>query len=148
MKKHNLWEGILFVAAGIVFLMIANLTESRLDGLFWGLTGAGIVPGLGMIVKYAYWSSPKNSARYGERLENERIEMQDELKERVRDRSGRLAYVAEFYVVCFSLLTFSVLGMLGVLAETKVIVLWLGGYLLFQIAAGIVFFNRILKKYE
>ena len=147
MKKSNLITGILYVLFGVVCVIVALLVETKLEGILWGFAGAGIVPGLMMIFKYFYWSSPKNRVRYEERLENERIEIHDELKTKVRNEAGRYTYSLGILVICFSILAFGILGALEIIDNTRMIVLYLSGYLLFQIIAGIVIFNKLMKKY-
>ena len=147
MKKSNLITGILYVLLGVVCVIVALLVETKLEGILWGFAGAGIFPGLMMIFKYFYWSSPKNRVRYEERLENERIEIHDELKTKVRNEAGRYTYSLGILVICFSILAFGILGALEIIDNTRMIVLYLSGYLLFQIIAGIVIFNKLMKKY-
>ena len=147
MKKSNLITGILYVLFGVVCVIVALLVETKLEGILWGFAGAGIFPGLMMIFKYFYWSSPKNRVRYEERLENERIEIHDELKTKVRNEAGRHTYSLGILVICFSILAFGILGALEIIDNTRMIVLYLSGYLLFQIIAGIVIFNKLMKKY-
>ena len=147
MKKSNLITGILYVLFGVVCVIVALLVETKLEGILWGFAGAGIFPGLMMIFKYFYWSSPKNRVRYEERLENERIEIHDELKTKVRNEAGRYTYSLGILVICFSILGFGILGALEIIDNTRMIVLYLSGYLLFQIIAGIVIFNKLMKKY-
>lgn len=147
MKKSNLITGILYVLFGVVCVIVALLVETKLEGILWGFAGAGIFPGLMMIFKYFYWSSPKNRVRYEERLENERIEIHDELKTKVRNEAGRYTYSLSILVICFSILAFGILGALEIIDNTRMIVLYLSGYLLFQIIAGIVIFNKLMKKY-
>ena len=147
MKKSNLITGIVYLLAGIVFLGTALLTDTKLDGLFFGFAGAGIIPGIMMIFKYCYWSSPKNKERYAEKLENEKIELHDELKEKLRDKSGRYAYTAGLFVIAVSMMLFAVLNSLEIVQTGNIIVLVLGGYLVFQIVIGIVIFNHLMKKY-
>lgn len=84
---------------------------------------------------------------YEERLENERIEQHDELKTKIRDRAGRYTYSLGLLVICFSILIFGILGALKVIDNARMIVLYLSGYLLFQVIAGIVIFNKLMKKY-
>ena len=108
MKKSNLITGILYVLFGVACLIVALLIETKLEGILWGFAGAGIFPGIMMICKYFYWSSPKNKERYEERLENERIEQHDELKTKIRDRAGRYTYSLGLLVVCFSILVFGI----------------------------------------
>ena len=147
MKKSNLITGILYVLFGVACLIVALLIETKLEDILWGFAGAGIFPGIMMICKYFYWSSPKNKEQYEERLENDRIEQHDELKTKVRDRAGRYAYVLGLLVISFSILVFGILGALDVIDNARIIVLYLGAYLLFQVIAGIVIFNVLMKKY-
>ncbi len=136
MKKSNLITGILYVLFGVVCLIVALLIETKLEGILWGFAGAGIFPGIMMICKYFYWSSPKNKEQYEERLENDRIEQHDELKTKIRDRAGRYAYGIGLVVICFSILVFSILGALEVIDNARMIILYLSGYLMFQIITG------------
>ena len=147
MKKGNLITGIFYVLFGIACLTVALLIETELEGFLWGFAGAGIFPGIVIICKYFYWSSPKNKERYEQRLENERIEQHDELKTKIRDRAGRYAYILGLLVISFSILAFGILGALDGIANTRIVVLYLGAYLLFQVIAGIVIFNMLMKKY-
>ena len=147
MKKGNLITGIFYVLFGIACLTVALLIETNLEGFLWGFAGAGFFSGIVIIFKYFYWNFPKNKERYKERLENERIEQHDELKTKIRDRAGRYAYSLGLLVISFSILVFGILGALDVIDNTRIIVLYLGIYLLFQVIAGIVVFNMLMKKY-
>lgn len=148
MKKSNLVSGIVYTLVGVAFLIVALLTDTKLDSILFGLTGAAIAPGLLMIYKYFYWSSPKRSQKYQEMLENERIERHDELKEKIRDKSGRYAYILGLIITSASMLIFSILGNLELVENCRMIVLYLGGYLTIQIIVGIAIFNHLLKKYN
>lgn len=147
MKKSNLITGILYVLFGVTCLIVALLVETKLEGILWGFAGAGIFPGIMMICRYFYWNSPKNRERYKERLDNERIEMYDELKTKIRDKAGRYTYSLGLIVICLSILFFGILGALEVIDNTRMIVLYLSSYLLFQVIAGIIIFNKLMKKY-
>ena len=50
--------------------------------------------------------------------------------------------------VSISIIIFSILGQLEVIDNSRLTVLYLGGYLIFQIVIGIVIFKQLLKKYE
>ena len=119
---------------------ISDFFGKRIEEIF-------IFPGIMMICKYFYWSSPKNKEQYEERLENDRIEQHDELKTKIRDRAGRYAYGIGLVVICFSILVFSILGALEVIDNARMIILYLSGYLMFQIITGIIIFNKLMKKY-
>jgi len=147
MKKSNLFSGIAYVFFGAACLCAAALTETKLDGIFWGFAGAGIFPGIMIICKYFYWSSSERRERYAEKLENERIEMHDELKNKLRNEAGRYAYNIGLLMVSFSILFFGILGALGLIDYARVIILYLSVYLVIQVAVGIIIFNRLMKKY-
>lgn len=148
MKKGNLLEGILFVLTGIILLGVALLTDSVLDSLLIGFAAGAICSGTVMTCKYFYWSTPKNKERYQEKIENEKIELHDELKSKLRDKSGRYSYTIGIMTVCASIMIFSILGTLEIIDNARMIVLYLSGYLVFQIIIGIVIFRHLLKKYE
>ena len=147
MKKSYFITGAVYLAFGCLMLTVALFTESRLEGILFGLAGAGIVPGIQMIVQYFYWSRPQNRQRYQEKREQERIEKHDERKERLRDRAGRYAYALGLVALSLSILVFPALGALGVVQQSGPVLLFLSGYLIFQIAAGEVFYRTLQKKY-
>lgn len=147
MKKNNLLEGIAFVLGGFIILCIALLTASRIDSILIGLGAGGISSGIVMICKYFYWNTPENKERYEKKIENEKIELHDELKIKLRDKSGRYAYIIGILTITFSVFVFSILGKLEIIENSRLIVLYLSGYLFFQIVIGIVIFNQLLKKY-
>lgn len=147
MKKSNLITGTVYVIVGVICLGVALLLETKLESILWGFAGAGIISGMCMIFKYFYWNSPKHRERYMERMENEQIEMHDELKVKVRDKAGRYAYNLGLLVISLSIMIFSILGALEIIADSFIIVLYLSGYLLFQVIIGIVIFNKLMKKY-
>ena len=147
MNKKNLFVSIFYTIWGFANLIAALFTETKLDGVFFGMAGAGIVPGLMMLYRYFYWKSPKRSQQYQELLENERVERNDELKEKVRGLAARYAYTLGILVTCFAMLAFSILGSLDVMMDYRVMVLYLGCFLAFQGIAGVVVFNKLMKKY-
>lgn len=146
MKKTQLISGIIYTLLGLALLLTAIFTNTEI-GMLYGLGGALTGPGLVMMVKYFYWSRPQNRQRYEERLDNERIEMNDELKQKLRDRSGRYAYVLGMVTVSLSIFVIGILEDLGLIGDSRPMILYLAAYLIFQVVAGIVIFNRLLKKY-
>jgi len=148
MKKGNLVTGFVYAIVGIIFLLIAVLTDNKLNSLLFGFASAGIGSGFVMICKYFYWNKPQNKERYKEKLENETIEQHDELKEKLRDKSGRYAYVFGLIAVSISIVAFSILGQLEIIDNSRMMVLYLGVYFIFQIGIGIIIFNHLLKKYR
>lgn len=147
MKKSYLIENIVFLAVGVILLAAALLTDTVLDSLLVGFASGALCAGIANIGRYFYWKAPRNAERYQERLEAERIEMHDELKVKLRDRSGRYAYALGLGVICVSIVIFSILGKMELIGNSRLIVLYLGGYLVFQIAVGNVIYRHMLKKY-
>lgn len=147
MKKGYFIESILFLLGGAVLLSAALLTDSALDSLLFGFASGAICVGITGICKYFYWNMPQNKARYQEKMENEKIEMHDELKVKLRDKSGRYAYSLGLLVISISIIAFSISGKLGIVDNARTFVLFLSAYLVFQIAIGIVIFRHLLKKY-
>lgn len=148
MKKSYLWSGLGMIALGLVCLAAVFL-NMPLASIFAGLFGAFTVPGAMQVYRYAKYSSPKRAAEYQERLDQEQIDMRDERKEMLRNKAGRIAYILGLAAVSVSMLVFSFLGKLGVLDEavTRLVILFLAGYLFFQLIAGWVVYGLLEKKY-
>ncbi len=149
MKKKDLMTGCLYTVLGAAALLAAVFTDTPLDSLMCGFAGGFGFPGICMIIRYFYLSSsPVRQAEYARRLDEAAIEKNDELKEKLRDKSGRYAYVAGMFVISFSMFLIAMLGAAGKITGSRFMVLYLGGLLVFQAAAGIVIYNRMLRKYE
>ena len=136
MKKSYLNRGILFVVIGICFILAAVFTESVFDGLLWGFAGGALASGIGL-----------NEERYREIQEQEDINLHDELNEKLRDKSGRIAYLIGLVIICISEVVFSILGKIGMITDHRVIVLYLFGLFVFQVVIGIVVYSQLRKKY-
>lgn len=137
---------MILLLMGIACLLAALLFETKLENLLCGFTGVFLVVGVLTIRKYLYWSSPENRERYQEILENEKIEMHDELKEKIRDKSGRYAYIFGLYIGGISIIVFEILRQLEIM-DSRMIVLYLGGYLVVQLIAEKIIFHHFMKKY-
>lgn len=94
---------------------------------------------------YFYWK--KNKEKYQEKLENEKIEQDDELKQKLRDKAGNYTYWIGMLTIALSIMVYSVLGGLSII-NTKHIVIYLGTYLISQVLIGVIVFNHLLKKYD
>ena len=148
MKKSDLWTGIAMIAVGLACLAAVFLNPLA-SSLFAGLFGAFTFPGVMQVYKYLKWSSPKHHDEYQERLEQERIDLRDERKEMLRNKSGRISYVFGLLLGAVSLTAFSFLGKLGVVEEpaARLLIFFLAGYLLFQLFAGILVYGLLDAKY-
>ena len=147
MKKSHLITGIVYILIGIVFLLAALFTETKVDSLLFGFAGACIGPGILMTCKYFYWSSPKNKAVYEEKMELEQIEIHDEMKNIIRCKTAMYLYIAGLFIISFLMVVFSVLDSLEILKNGNIFVFYLAGYMAFQIVGGRIIYKRIMKKY-
>lgn len=149
MKKRDLWTGVGMTVAGILFLLAALLWKTPLESLLYGLFGAFTAPGIVQICKYVKWTRPENAPFYRARLEQEQIDLQDERKSMLRDKSGRYAYILGLLIVAAAMFVFAALEAFGVIGEpeARLVVLFLGAYALFQLIAGMVIYRRLEKKY-
>lgn len=146
-KKNNLITGLIYLIIGISCFIIQNIFETGLDSILIGLAGAGIGGGMVMLWKYYYWTRPKNQKEYEELVENRTIDLQDERKEKLRDKSGRYAYLLGLIILSISILVFSVLGSLDIIKNSQLIILYLALFLIFQYLIGIIIYRYLSKKY-
>ena len=147
MSKKYFVEGIVLFLIGLGCLAAALLTETSVEAILWGLTGGFLVQGVGLCARYLYWTAPKHSERYQELREQEEINLHDERNERLRDMAGRVVYIISIMVVCFSMLGFAIFGSMGMVEGYKVMILYLGIFLVFQVVLGVVIFNWLKKRY-
>ena len=147
MKKNNLLVGLLYFLVGVGCLIIGLFFETKLEGLLSGFAGAGICGGAVMLWKYYYWTRPENRTKYLEKTENENIEFKDERKTKLRDKSGRYAYIIGLIVISVSIVLFSILGSLDIIQNSRLIILYLGGLFWFQYIIGLVIYNHLSNKY-
>ena len=147
MKKSELITGVILALAGAAALAAAILTETAFDGIFWGVAGAGLCLGVGMIIQWFRRSSPEGADQYRETLEKKKIEVNDELNRKLKDQSGRIAYSGGLGIISVTMMILAVLDAAGVIRDSRLTVLVLGAILLIQVILGIVVFNRLRKKY-
>ena len=149
MKKRELWFGLGMIAGGILFLLAALLLETPLDSLFCGFFGAFTAPGAVQVYKYVKWTKLETADSYQRHLEEEQIELRDERKEMLRNKSGRMAYILGLLAAAVSMTAFSILGKLGMVEESasRLLILFLAGYMVFQILAGWALYWLLDKKY-
>ena len=99
-----------------------------------------------MIGKYFYCSSSKHQAEYERRLKKEAIDLTDERKIMLRDRSGRIAYTAMLLLQLVLVFLFSILSILDYFSPfSKYACIGLGLLLIIQYLFGSVAYNRLSK---
>lgn len=146
MKRSNIIYGLTCIILSGISLYIAIIFDAnKMSGVFYGLTGALGVGGIVSIAQYFYWK--RHNEKYEEKLEIERIEQQDELKQKLRDKSGRYAYLFGMFITALSIMAYSLLGVLDIM-DTEYIVIYLSIYLISQLFIGKIVFNHLLRKYD
>lgn len=147
MKKSMLYTGIGYVLFGAACLLLAAVFEWKIEGLLWGLAGAGICPGLVMLWKYFHWTKPENQAEYAQRLKTEQIEIHDERNAMLRDKSGRLTMQFSFVCYCLLMLLFAAcMVMEWLMPFARHAILLLGALLALQYICWNIFFRCLSKK--
>ena len=136
MKKYNLIYGLIYIILSGISLYLAIVFDNRMSGIFYGMTGAFGSSGIVIIIRYFYWQN-----------NIEKIEQQDELKQKLRDKSGKYTYWIGMLIISLSIIVYSILGALNII-DAEHIVIYLGAYLISQIFIGIIIFNHLLKKYD
>ena len=120
-------------------LIVALLIETKLEA-FYGASLAQYLPRNYDDMQIFLWSSPENKKGDTKSVwRTNGIEQHDELKTKIRDRAGKICPQLKTAGCLFLHFSFSVFsGALEVIDNARMIVLYLSGYLLFQVIAGIV----------
>lgn len=147
MKKSNFWSGLVYALLGLAFLSAGLLWETRLSSLCVGFGAGMLSSGAMQLIRYRKWTRPENREAYRERQEQEQIELRDERKAMLRDRSGRYAWLLGMVLCALSIMVFGVLGALEIVEDARLIILFLAAYLIVQYGAGVYFYRRLEKKY-
>lgn len=147
MKKSNLWSGLIYALLGLIFLLAGLVWETRLSSLSVGFGAGMLSSGVVQLVRYRKWTRPENAEEYRVRLEEEQIELRDERKAMLRDRSGRYAWLLGMGLCALSIVVFGVLGALEIVGDARLMILFLAAYLIVQYGAGVYFYRRLSGKY-
>ncbi|MCC0683122.1 hypothetical protein KGF42_06610 [Clostridioides sp. ZZV15-6383] len=146
MKKNMLYVGIVYFICGILLVLLATFTEFSFEAFIWGLSGAALGPGVWMIFQYMYWSKPEKAVEYEEKIKNQRIEMNDERRIMLRDKSGRITNQIMSYVFVILIFIVSILSVFSVVVISNWVLVVLGLLILFQFICGVVVYNKLDKK--
>ena len=101
------------------------------------------------VYKYVKWTRLETADSLQRYLEEEQINLRDERKEMLRNKSGRYAYILGLLLTAAAILTFSALGKLGMVGEeaARLMLVVSSVYLLVQYAAGLVIYQLLERKY-
>lgn len=147
MKRSNFWCGLVYTLLGLVILLTGLLWDSRLSSLLVGFGAGMLSSGVMQLVRYRKWTRPENAEAYQAKLEEEQINLRDERKAMLRDRSGRYAWLLGMGLCALSIMVFGVLGALEVVENARMVILFLAAYLIVQYGAGVYFYRRLERKY-
>jgi hypothetical protein len=141
MKKNVIgWASFWFIC-GITFILMGIFIKTTPHGsIIFGI-GCGFIGGSTVtFYKYFHELNPKNKLLYEEHLKNEKINLNDERKIMLRDKSGRITYAIMFVVLTILFIVFTFMGV------ERWIILTLGGVIAFQYICGVVVFYYLAKK--
>lgn len=147
MQKSNLINGIISTIVGLISLILISFIETKIDGLLFTFSLTFTISGIIIVGRYLYWSRPSKINEYEERLDKEQINLHDERKEKLRNISGRYAYLIGLAIISISIITFSVIDKFDIISNARLIVLYLYAYLIFQYIIGIIIFRYLSRKY-
>ncbi len=149
MKKSYLWTGLGMIALGLACFAGAIFWNTPLDSILCGFSGAFTFPGAMQVYKYVKWTKLETADSCQRHFEEEQIELRDERKAMLRSKSGHIAYVLGLLAAAVSMAAVSLLEKLGMVEEaaSRLLILFLAGYLLFQIFAGWAIYHFLDRKY-
>ena len=98
MKKNHLYIFLGCIAVGITCILYDAFGPNfGTSSVLWGIGGGLIGSGVAQAYKYYYWTRPKNTPVYEQRLAEQQINLHDERKTMIREKAGRQAFIYSFY---------------------------------------------------
>ncbi|MBY2477839.1 tellurium resistance protein TerC [Clostridioides difficile] len=140
MEKRNLRRGIVYVVLGATFLFSCLMTKDKLSSLLVGLAGGFGFNGISIIYRYFYWN--KHKEEYREKLEEEKINLQDERNVMYRDKAGRYAYIVCMIIIPISAFVFSLLNALDIY-NSLVIIIYLSVLWIVLYVVGVIYYRKL-----
>jgi len=143
MRKSMLYTGIGMLICGIALISLGEFSPDlsfNFRSLIIGFASPLIVPGIFMIYKYLHWTKPQNVQIYEAKMKEEQINLKDERKIMLRDKSGHISYII---MIC---LLFLVNLIFTIMRVDKLVSLVLWVLLGFQYICGIFVFRYLDKK--
>lgn len=142
MKKNVLYSGIGYLLMGVTCILFELFSpQFKYDSLIWGLGGGCIGSGLSLMYKYFYWSRPKNAPQYTAKMKEEQINLNDERKIMLREKSGRITYIITFGVLFVINMVFTYILRVDTYILITLWLLWV-----FMYVCGVVVFYYLDKK--
>ena len=147
MKKQVLYKAIISIGGGIAFIILSIVFEFPNESFLWGFGGGGIGAGTTMLLKYIHWSKPENLEEYNERLKSQKIELSDERKVMLREKSARITYMIMMGIYFFFIILFGIVNTLGYFTQlARHLVMGLSLLVLIQFVCGAAAFSYLNKR--
>ena len=147
MKKRNLITGIIYLAVGMICLLLTIFLETKLESMLIFLSAFGIIGGIRLLNDWRYWNKPENRERCREYAELEQMEQHDEMKTMLRDKAGRCAHTVSMYASGGIAVLLTVLDKLEIV-DAAPIILVLTASMCFQMAAEAIAYRVLSDKYS
>lgn len=147
MEKKVLYKAIISIGLGVAFIIVSFLFEFPNESFLWGFGGGGIGSGTMMLFKYLRWSKPENQKEYTHIIKKQTIELSDERKVMIREKSASITGIIMLGIYCFFIIFFAILNTLGYFAQiSQYLVIGLSLLALIQLISGVIAFNYLNKR--
>lgn len=147
MNRNYLYTSLIFILIGGLLILFNSYFTIKLQSLLLGFGISLLIVGLVQFAKFLFYLIPTNKYKLSEKLENERIELHDELKEKVRGLAVRYTFIIELLFISLSIVCFSIFGALGLINGSRIFIIYLGFLLMFQILISYIIYHYLLRKY-
>lgn len=147
MKKRDFYFGLACVILGAGLIVSGMVLNTRLSGIICGGGGGILGSGIGQLCRWWKWSRPENVDAYREKLEQEQIDLRDERKTMLRDKSGRYAYLFSMALCLAAIFVLCVLYLLEVADFAQPLAQLLVLYLIIQYVSGLIIYQHLSEKY-
>jgi len=148
MKKSTFYKALAYLAGAAVCLALVIRYDFRIEPILCGMVGACAAVGLKLLRQYFYWSRPENAAAYEEKQRRAQIDLRDERKVMLREKSAYVMYRILYYVEWAAVVVLAVLSTLEIGTPTTRVVMGVITLLaLLQIFGGYVVYRILEKKY-
>jgi len=140
-RKSMLYYGIGYLICAIALLLFGKFgPDVTFKELIVGFAIGLILPSIILICKYIYWTKPPNVQIYEARIKEEQINLKDERKIMLREKSGRITYIIMFVVLTALNIVFTFIGV------EKWIIFTLWGVIAFKYICGVAVFYYLAEK--
>jgi len=141
MKKSTLYTGIGYLVCAIALILFGKFgPEVSFKELIIGFASGLVLPGIIRIYKYIHWTKPQNALIYEEKMKEEQINLNDERKIMLREKSGRITYIIMFVVLTILNIVFTFIGV----EKWIIITLWV--VIAFKYICGVAVFYYLARK--